>query len=527
MISQGDLAGGAGELLGAILPTDVRIIKGPKTIHIVGADGAPLNAEQLKRLMKDQHDGRTDAQREKLRQMEEQLAQQSRLLMNLSTDLEKAAKDSEGSQLALPDEVWVLQGLSQRARRLSQMAARWRTSEDDWGTLAELPSTMALSQRSFNEMEGYFQRLLDARTALGPDARSAQADMERMLLEMQARGAAQIMEELGDVLGAQETDLQELTERLADLRSKAGRTPGQQMNDVSDTQEAFDKEALERFQQIRRLLRDRPLDDDTSAMIAPWSPPGGRHEVMPVEQDTPEEDPQEPTEESANSESNEDEEPLDWWDTPVDMGPMNSRGFTNERYAGRNRPVAEGERRDEPQGPQTRRDMLRRHQQMMNQQLTANSNDLRNTMAGVDRARQKLEQMLGQLNAVSPKDGASDSARQAMEQMLASQGMNGMMNMAERSAQMRQAMQQALEGDQPQKPRFYGGYWAWSGSTRPGYAFGVAFDRVELTAEQRAAFYRLPPKMRDPLIKGMNQRAPEGYQPLIDAYYRQLGEQSP
>ena len=69
-------------------------------------------------------------------------------------------------------------------------------------------------------------------------------------------------------------------------------------------------------------------------------------------------------------------------------------------------------------------------------------------------------------------------------------------------------------------------------ATAFGHRFGLdgageAFDRVELTAEQRAAFYRLPPKMRDPLIKGMNQRAPEGYQPLIDAYYRQLGEQSP
>jgi hypothetical protein len=44
--------------------------------------------------------------------------------------------------------------------------------------------------------------------------------------------------------------------------------------------------------------------------------------------------------------------------------------------------------------------------------------------------------------------------------------------------------------------------------------------------QQRAAIYRLPPRLRQPLLQGMQERGPEGYQPLIDAYYRQLTQEA-
>ncbi len=41
----------------------------------------------------------------------------------------------------------------------------------------------------------------------------------------------------------------------------------------------------------------------------------------------------------------------------------------------------------------------------------------------------------------------------------------------------------------------------------------------------RANFYQLPPRMRGPLLEGMQERGPEGYQSMIDAYFRELNKE--
>jgi hypothetical protein len=60
-----------------------------------------------------------------------------------------------------------------------------------------------------------------------------------------------------------------------------------------------------------------------------------------------------------------------------------------------------------------------------------------------------------------------------------------------------------------------------SGTDR-GVIMSVDLSGIDIS-KQAAGFYRLPPHIRDPLIQGLKEAAPEGYQPLIDAYYRQLG----
>jgi len=48
-----------------------------------------------------------------------------------------------------------------------------------------------------------------------------------------------------------------------------------------------------------------------------------------------------------------------------------------------------------------------------------------------------------------------------------------------------------------------------------------------LSPQQRAALYRLPPHWREPMLEALHAPGPEGYQPLIDAYFRALSEQVP
>ena len=39
-----------------------------------------------------------------------------------------------------------------------------------------------------------------------------------------------------------------------------------------------------------------------------------------------------------------------------------------------------------------------------------------------------------------------------------------------------------------------------------------------------AGVYRLPPGLRQPILQGMQEKGPDGYQPIIDAYYRLISK---
>ena len=54
---------------------------------------------------------------------------------------------------------------------------------------------------------------------------------------------------------------------------------------------------------------------------------------------------------------------------------------------------------------------------------------------------------------------------------------------------------------------------------------GSAYVGGKLEPSLRAKLYRLPPHVREPLLQGMQERGPAGYQELIDVYYKQLSKQ--
>ena len=63
-----------------------------------------------------------------------------------------------------------------------------------------------------------------------------------------------------------------------------------------------------------------------------------------------------------------------------------------------------------------------------------------------------------------------------------------------------------------------------SGSIHSGRIIGIGYGEEPIPAEN-AGLYRLPAWLRQPLIQGMQERGPEAYQALVEAYYRQLSEE--
>ena len=222
------------------------------------------------------------------------------------------------------------------------------------------------------------------------------------------------------------------------------------------------------------------------------------------------------------------------------------RQYLQVRFEGRQRDV-------EPVAAQTPelspKQMLEQHQEQMHQALTQNSDDLREQLQQVSAITEQLKRLHEQIAApqtpgvppeasrsqATPPDAASGGAgasqlspgqRQAMQELSALMQSSAMMqaqSMAQRAAAMLVMSSGASGGASGGGGDFSVG--VSSPFARPGVLIEV--ELPDITAEQQAKLYRLPPSVRQPLLQGMQQRGPEGYQELIDAYYRELTQEQP
>jgi len=154
--------------------------------------------------------------------------------------------------------------------------------------------------------------------------------------------------------------------------------------------------------------------------------------------------------------------------------------------------------------------------------------------------------------SAAPSQMAAESSADAVESMLESAAVQQALGMAERARRLeeraareaaRQAAQQAAanksqpaqsepaQGEMPGDPSDMQGPGEPTAQLTDGGALAgraeVADPLRGLDASRRAAIYKLPPRVRDPLLEGMRQRGPAAYQDVIDTYFRQLGRDIP
>lgn len=147
---------------------------------------------------------------------------------------------------------------------------------------------------------------------------------------------------------------------------------------------------------------------------------------------------------------------------------------------------------------------------------------------------------------------AAEASADAVESMLESTVVQQALGMAERARRLaeraareaaRQAAQQAAakkeqpapsepdQGEMPGEPSDMQKPGEPTAQLTDGGAMAGQADVADplrgLDASRRAAIYKLPPRVRDPLLEGMRQRGPAAYQDVIDTYFRQLGRDIP
>ena len=147
--------------------------------------------------------------------------------------------------------------------------------------------------------------------------------------------------------------------------------------------------------------------------------------------------------------------------------------------------------------------------------------------------------------AVNPQAGAPPPSAKELDSLLSSKEVKQALQMADRARRLqeqasRRAAEKMAAGQQSSSEQQGQGegapgatptgeptQTATDGGAKAGRAALKEADLRGLDAARRAAIYKLPPRVRDPLLEGMRQRGPAAYQEVIDTYFRNLGRDIP
>ena len=521
---QGKFVGTAGELIGEVAPDGyVSQIQPQGTIKLLNPDGTPMTAEQIQKLLSGNWAQLTAEQAEQFNALNERLGKQELTLRVLSTDLNAAAEAARLSPTSMADEARMLKLMAERADDLTALFEQMRSGEGIADALAESQEMLPFLQSGFSELQQQLQEMMEARQMLGEDPTAAYERMESLMSLSQTKDAQQAIDELRQSLEDQQQAIGQMQTQLEAMQAQVQDADASELDELSQQQHELDIEAIRRMLEAQALMQNMPLDQlDANEMERPWTPPGGRTTSMPVEQDTPEEDPQPPRANAAAADraADEQDEPVDWWDQPVELERPGWTTQDSDRFADRQRSVNTPAPR-EATGQPTPRQMLQEHQDEFQQQLSQNSNELSAYSTQAQQMADQLQavaaQMQQQTNSSMPgsnRQPGAMSPMQQFQQMMGSSQMQQMMGMSQRARLLgsMRLMPGGMMSDRVAPPR-------------RGTAIYLDLSNLPLSASQRASVYRLPPRLREPLIQGMAERGPEGYQHLIDAYYQRIGQE--
>ena len=534
---QSNLATEAGRFLTDVLPDPAPLGEVAGAIRLLNPDGTPMTPEQVRDWLAAARPQLNEQQQEEIAQLNEQLAQQQAQLRALQQQFDQAADDAGRSPFALPQEMIALQQMADSTGRFAN-EGDW---QDDGATLQRLAQMQAMLPEMSNalqQLQAQVRQMDAARQHLTVDPVAAQERLSALTALLQGQTATHLADDLEDTIARQQETIAALQQQMARMAEQTADAPAEELMTLSERQREKDLEAMKRLEEARALLDDpfNPLADQTD-MVAPWMAPRRRQQA-PVERDTPEEDEGEPEEPRAQDDRRDgaddaQDADADWWDRRADLNDlMQSFIEEDERFADRHRPVERrGQDPDQDDG-MSPRELFQQHQQAMQQQLTENSNALNRAAGQVGAMTEQMRSLMGTLRdsraaGVSP---AQMAAARQMHQMMISQQMQQMLNMARRArAQAQGRPGEGADGmprpDRSSMPGF--AVLSPTGAAHGRYVIDMGMVDFDLNADERAAVYRLPPRMREPLIRAMNEQPPEGYRHLIDAYYRRLGEEAP
>jgi hypothetical protein len=379
-----------------------------------------------------------------------------------------------------------------------------------------VPDLAALQQkgaRIAEELQGARDRLealAKGRKALRDDLAKALQDLKRQMAAADGELTARELEELRDFIAKLRTDLKDLQGREDALADESATDPAR-----ARAREETEKDIEKGLADARNLLNGRK-DRPKRRPQFPESPFSGDEvtKVPPREEDSDEPLPNKtgsakPGEKAAAKpgEKKEDDEAEKLY-MPALGG---AKEKVDPRFAKKVRPNEKGKR---PTGEHSADDLGEAERSLASDQnvLESMAQRLRDSARGARQAGDKQN-----------SDNSSSSA-DSIGEMLRSQAVREALAMAGR-------MRQGGRSGQPGQPGQPGPAAAVAGQAGPdmsGVRQGQQLQArlAALDPGSRAAILKLPPRLREELLQGMEERGPEGYGPFIQNYFRRLSETS-
>lgn len=436
--------------------------------------GEPLSDVRVRELAARKAAELTEAERAKLTAADAQVNQFERQLRNAAKQLEQAAKRTADSPLAPPREAEALSELSRSAEQMADMLKPAPSPEDQAGAdaqklerLAQAARLAQVEQGELDRLKKRLQQIEQASQRLAEDPESSQRELESVLAETRAEQADQSLRTFEDKLALQGRKTEE-------LRTQLPAAP--QANEP-------DREPLE-----ARAKAQRELESQAEPLI-----------------------------ESAENLTGQEIPRADIPDPAAD--PRQSLQADRDALQSRLKRAAQQVEQTRQESRELRREIAGLRGQMLPEMKR--DEDLPPDHPPTDGA------------APPGRDSSEPSPTQQLNELLSSRQARRLLELAESSALAEQADNPDSRGPSRQRTASQQG--------RPGEESRSAAEQSSpdtrrvtvlegaartLNASERAELYKLPPRIREPLLQGMRDQGPEGYQDLIDAYYRHLSRQA-
>lgn len=467
-----DMADKASDLLKA-LPEHMQGEEGEQARRqMTHADGTPMSDDEIRQMFEKMDRQLSQPQHQQVAELNRQLDQQQHDAEQLARDLAEAAEQARQSPQSGPQEDQALQNMADRAQRLAKQLDPQVKSPDQAGQLERLARAPLneSQQQELGRMQQQVQQLQQSRQNMAADPQKAQQQNEQIVTQQRGQQAASDLDTLRRELDQRQNANEQLRQQVEQLQQPAGETSETTAEQKAQAQQQRDQVAEAAGQQMqadRELLGENA---DKQASIEPQAKP------------------------SLDQVANE------LGDNAQKIGQTNQQateargevGQLLEQMNGQSPPgqnPAEGTPPNGGQQPGGSPQQSQQHTRQMQELL--NSPRLKKLLAMAERVKSQADD--------SGQDGAPG-------------GKSGGQSMA--------------QGGQPGEQTDQAGGGGGGGSeSNVGDNIGT-LSSMSNDPQQRAAIYRLPPRLRQPLLQGMQERGPEGYQPLIDAYYRQLTQEA-
>ncbi len=443
----------------------------------------------------------------------------------LNNDLTKANEQAEKLQ-TLPqpvvDQMHALQQAFEQTavKGMQNLTQDFKNGANPQAGAPDLKDIHQKSDRLAKDLEGIKDRmeaLENARKGLRDDLAKALQELQREMLNEDGKLSERDLQELRDFIARMRDQLKDLQGKQEDLLNNSEK--GGDLKDLQAKQADLDKQLEKMLDAARKMLaakRRRPQYPD-----APYTPDGDEEKVPPREEDTNEPLPnaKKPGDKTKPGDKKPDEVKDDDDKEPLDMPALGGpRQVPDKRFAKKRRPTEKkpGDKDD----PDAQRDDLESHQ---NDRLR----DLDEAQKSLASDQQSLEQMMRALAQAMKNNGGqkphqanqnpgdpNDEAMRQLADMMQSPAMRQMRDMLNRMRQQGQAKGQ--RSNQPPSPSRSA--VSQAGANPP---VGSA-DLSNLPPDLRAAFLKLPPRLREELLQGQKEQDPEGFAPFIEDYFKRL-----